>query len=405
VTGAEGIARWTRDIVAQIVPTQVELALSRADAALFDRAIAGNPELATAVRALDGHLVVPATIGMAGRNVYRLTNHNRSFCIAVAPTDNIHGAPTIVLKGVEPLMGDFAEYVKWMALSPFRQSPRTMAEHFPLAEGKIPGSVAVREVRHEAELALELQRRHLRHYGELARTPLPLFVYKLCDADGAWRSALERHLSSAAFERIQPLLAEGLGALAYLYPSSPVRADHVGVDRKLSEYIKSAWPTDRTIANWIALLARMMLLGYMPLTPLHEGLGGCMDAGNAALDGGFCDLDSLVPIEECADDEFFLASVLICLRELRDTCLRVLSPGMGIIGSRLYPQNDEFVVTQYLVRELACALEREARPGLVADPRFARILEPFELKMVLQLLERKPRPRTFKAFMTRSPGA
>jgi hypothetical protein len=394
------LSRWIGDTAARLVPVQTELALSRAEPALFEHLVRTQPALVDAMGTLDGKLVVPPTSGTSGSHLYRLQNHNRSFCLAVTADEDVYSASTIVLKGVEPWIDDFPEYVRWLSVSPFRQSTRTMAEHFPLAEGKIPGATSLREIRHEAELALDVQRKHLQHYGELAHVPLPLFTYKL-GTDGPWRTALKSHLSSAAFDRIEPLLNEGIGVLAYFYPAVPARADHVAGDRKLTDYLKTAYPVDQTIGKWVTLLARIMLLGYMPLTPLHDGLGGCMDAGNATLDGGFCDLDSLIPLAECADDELFHAGVLISLRELRETCLRVLSPGMGIAGSRIYPHNDEFVVTQYLVHELRRALEREARPGLVADARFAALLAPADLATVMKLLDRKPRPRTFKAFTAR----
>ena len=92
----------------------------------------------------------------------------------------------VVIKGSEPLLPDFERYLDWMRFKGFGAWPRPMMEHFPLFEGKTPGTVSLDEARKEAELALDVQAAHLRHYGELVRLPVPLLVL----------AVPERHMSA-----------------------------------------------------------------------------------------------------------------------------------------------------------------------------------------------------------------
>jgi hypothetical protein len=367
-------------------------------AEVFSRA----PELARVVAVLRRAIVVPKSATVADGAFYRLANHNRSFCYALSGAANPFASACVVFKGSEPLTDDFDKLVDWMLLAPFRRSSRVIADHFALAEGKIPGTLSLQEAAREATVASELQLRHLRAYGELARLPVPLLVHRFSERDRSQVAhLLERKLAPAAYERVAPLVASGLALYIYYYAAAPIRANAYGSggSRALVEHVR-ACDREAAIAGWIRLFARLLWLGYMPYTPRNEGLGACMDFGNATLDGGCCDLDSIEAISLCPDDEFFAESLISSISVLAATVRRVLSPSHGLDDNTLYPSIESFAITRYLCGELERALDREARPDLVLDPRVRELLAPATIATLERQLERKNRPRGF-ALMTR----
>src|SRR5262249_36232638 len=130
----------------------------------------------------------------------------------------------VVFKGTEPLLPDIERYLDWMKAAPFGNSVRPLIEHFPLAEGKAPGTLTLAEAMREAVVALDLQRAHLEHYRELARVPTPLAVYQLPDEPKTrLLEQLGARLSRGAFDRVEPYLQKGVGVLVSYYHGPPAR--------------------------------------------------------------------------------------------------------------------------------------------------------------------------------------
>ncbi len=154
--------------------------LQQEDQSLFDAPIAQTSALRGVLESTRKRIPLPrsAVASMQG-HFYRLPNHNRSFCYSLATSAPVLDAAALVFKGCEPLMADFQTMLDWMSQAPLRKSGRVMVDHFPLAEGKIPGALSLNEACREAQIALAIQRRHLRHYGELARMPVPLLIHAI----------------------------------------------------------------------------------------------------------------------------------------------------------------------------------------------------------------------------------
>ena len=198
---------------------------------VFDAVTKVSPVVADVVEGLRAGLPVMAssTPGEQG-DFYRIRGHNRSVCIALAPDKA--KADVVVIKGSEPLLPDFERYLDWMQFKQFGAWPRPMMEHFPLFEGKTPGTVSLDEARKESELALDVQSAHLRHYGELVRLPVPLLVLAVPeDTKARVITQLERRLSAPAFERVEAYLQRGIGMFVYHYPGPPIRVTAVGRPR------------------------------------------------------------------------------------------------------------------------------------------------------------------------------
>jgi hypothetical protein len=368
------------------------------------KAVADNTPAMTSIRDfLIKTIPLPErSIIEAEKRFYRLPNHNRSFCYALSDTENIFSSPAIVFKGVEPLLPEFARTIDWMLLAPVRRSPRVMADHFPLSEGKIPGALSLNEAMREAAIASELQSKHLQYYGELARLPVPLLVHRFSkEHKESCAALLKRKLSDVAFERIEPLLSAGLGVYIYYYPAAPARADIYGSggSPKLMDYAAKRCSPEAMVARWVQLLARLLYLGYLPYTPRNDGLGACMDFGNASLDGGFCDLDSVQPIASAGTDEFVYESLISSLRVLQTTVARVVSPACGLEQDHLYPSIETFVLSRYLGAAFQEALETEARPGLSLDGRIRDVLSPKHFGELKKLLARKTRPHNLSLYL------
>lgn len=357
---------------------------------VFDLDTAG-PRVAAALRAAAPHLpavldrlragvplMASAAPGEQG-DLYRLKGHNRSVCVALA--DDKSAADVVVFKGTEPLLRDFDAYLEWMATTQFGAWPRPLAEHFPLFEGKAPGTVLLGEAMSEAEIALDVQERHLEHYGELLRLPVPLFVWKLrpADADAAI-ARLKAHVSAMAMERLEPHLRHGIGVHAYYYPGPPVRVHAAGRPAFMrpapAALASHRNIIERAIPGWFTIAARLFWLGYLPTTPLSWRLGDVFDPNNACLDGGVCDINSLHRVTAGTTDGFFMRSVVMSVGGLRAVVARSFGVPLGEMAQSYEQEVASFYLGEYVKRTIERALEDEARPALALDPRLADLFGP-----------------------------
>jgi hypothetical protein len=243
-----------------------------------------------------------------------------------------------------------------------------------------------------------VQKRHLNHYGELARIPTPLAIHVVDESKAERAIAMLRtKLSSAAFARIEVLLQSELAIYIYYYPIAPIRSNYWGgiVSTKLAEHIKRTFNREVAVADWAKLMTRLIYLGFLPYNVRNEGLGACMDYGNATLDGGFCDPDSIIPVEESPDDEFYYESIVQSLVNLQNTIKLTL----GIsIDSSLYPSINEFACGQFVRHLVNSAILTEKRPALRLDERFQRIMAPHSVSDVSLITKRKKRIGSFAQF-------
>jgi hypothetical protein len=149
------------------------------------------------------------------------------------------------------------------------------------------------------------------------------------------------------------------------------------------------------VSNWTRLLIRLLYLGYLPYTVRNEGLGACMDFGNAAVDGGFCDPDSISAIDGRIDDEFFFESVIQSFRIFQNTVERFL----GLSDSHsLYPSVESFICWQYIHHLLTTAVASEVRTGLRLDTRFQKLMSPETVAGVRSCTRRTKRIPAYTPF-------
>src|SRR5216683_3528124 len=162
------------------VVTSADQDVTKDSPAVTAALLATKPHVMPLVHELRNAYPLPdnAQVGRQDR-FYRLPNHHRSYCWLAKPDrgDSIFQTEAIVIKGAEPLLPDFEEYVKWLGNQRLRSASLPMAEWIPLVMGTVPGAVTVDEAKKEYRLTLRLHELFLHHYGELAPTAVPLFVH------------------------------------------------------------------------------------------------------------------------------------------------------------------------------------------------------------------------------------
>jgi hypothetical protein len=327
----------------------------------------------------------PTTEAFVLESYYRPPGSARSFYQRLAGerprTDGRHRG-VVAIKGMEPLSPTFRKGL--LRLTAPGHTPHTVAEHFVVQEGKVPACLTLDEAVTEAQRALELQRAHVAAYGQLARIPLPLFVFRHTD-DTVTRVSgqLAAILSDTAGRLTSARASDGLGVYLYYYPSAPLRVTHLEYllrgrpfgQRTLA--LLSICDPDVTIRRWVRVFVRMLYLGYLPgsLASLHTGL--CCQPQNACVDGGFVDVDSVTPLSALRSDTDVTAALAYSVEEMVRTEDGLLTS--GVEDPRLRQDRvrvDRHHVSDYVFRLIRQSVQSEARPGLEMDPRVMEYLEP-----------------------------
>ena len=341
-------------------------------------------------RALEGYLdalpMPPTVAAFTSGPFCRPPTSSRCFYFFPGAVDDLGagtGGGAIAFKGLEPCAPDFSDL-----LADFRRagpSPHDIAEHFVHEERKVPGCLTLEDALFEAERSSSYQAAHLAAYGEPARAPVPLFVFRHADEVVALTSeALRHHLSAPAFRVVEKELGRGLGAYVYYYPSLPIRVRDVdfllqgfAFRERLLAILGDVCDADEVVDRWVRGVVRMLYCGFIPgsLASLRSGM--CCQPQNTCIDGGFLDLDSLTRFDELVDDTAVLAALQFSVDSLIDS-VRTL------VAGRVDPTRDEGSAVridlhhfrEYVLALLRAAVESEARPGLQLDARVSTYLMP-----------------------------
>jgi hypothetical protein len=299
------------------------------------------------------------------------------------------GEGVLAIKGTELFANDVRDTLVSIKhiRHPHADKKHSNLEHFPIIEQKVPMAVLVDEAITEARKAQLFQVAHLERYGELANVPIPLIVIRWPERTvAAFRDTLMPLLSERAAELVDQRMACGLAAYVYFYRSPPLRAQHIdaaletkvtprdGYRGRLAALEDRADP-QQVVHDWIALVARMLALGYMPCTHASHETGQCLRSMNAVVDGGFVDLDSMQLVSEMRSDDELVETILVSLQELSDTVM-TFALGTALARSNVGPSTALIAQAVFaLVRdELRTAMEDEERHGAVFDPRLTSLL-------------------------------
>jgi hypothetical protein len=190
-----------------------------------------------------------------------------------------------------------------------------------------------------------------------------LFVFELRPEQvHRYTDVVRARLSKAAFTRIEAKISGGLGVEVYYYPNLPVRAADLFFNeiRTSCASALTSQALEETFSDWIGLMAEMLHLGYMPFAPWNHGMGGCVDPGNACMDGGFNDLLTIVPFDSIPGELLFWRSLSISIQMLAGTIAAVcaIATGSSSPSAADLPASSLAYVTERLrsnVRSARCA--------------------------------------------------
>lgn len=290
----------------------------------------------------------------------------------------------IAVKGSEPLAPGLTPH--FAAMSRFRidypargKSLFSALEHFPLIEQKIPLAVTLEEAREDAGAAASVQSAHLARFGATARVPLPLLVLRWPDvAVEQHLAALSPLLSRRARRIVETQAAGGFGAFVYHYPAVPLRVAHLPAilsltghepswGAKLADFIDPA----TTIERWIDLVARLLVLGFLPGSIESIGVGHCLEIKNAVIDGGFVDLGSVQRMSEATTPQGFAEPLLAAIADLAKTIRHLLRGDAADVEAEY--RNPSLTMLTVLHRLLPALGERVRALG-PADPRLVEFV-------------------------------
>ncbi|MFI5349685.1 MAG: hypothetical protein ACHQ2Z_09085 [Elusimicrobiota bacterium] len=321
----------------------------------------------------------------------RPDGHHRAFYIEGS------GPGALGVKGAELLAADLPDKLRVLGRPPAVLKPSSL-EHLAIIEQKIPMAMMLEEGLAQARKAAAFQTAHLARYGELARIPVPLLVYRWGTRDSAtFQKRLRPALSKRAGSIVERLARGGLSSMIYYYPSLPLRTLHLaqvvagaeprgyrdGVRkmRRYGSFFGELEAPSVIVSRWIELTARMLALGFSPSDLSHWRDGQMLHAQNAVLDGGFVDVESLQPLSEMADDRSFYETFLLTWMDLSATVKRLLT-GFADRADVSWPFIDlspAYLAVPALVgchvgARLRDRLRAEARLGAEVDSRLFKAL-------------------------------
>jgi hypothetical protein len=252
-----------------------------------------------------------------------------------------------------------------------------MGLHFPLDMKLPPAAMWIEECIAEQQVASAFQQRYLDRHGSIARLPVPLFVFRFApDQNASYREAVRARLSADAYNKIKNKIADGFGVEVYYYPELPVRvADlSVGNVRETFKAVLGAEQVEKTFEKWTRLFAEMLCLDAMPYAPWHNGMGACVDMGNACIDGGFNDLLTLVSFEAIPSEMLFRSSVNTSIKVLADTMVAMAAASLGVPS--IAEQDVSSLTVEYVRAGLRERVLELARSGYVIDDRLKQYFFP-----------------------------
>ncbi len=350
--------------------------------ALWRRLDADNVEVDAALRDFTRAIPISPTIDPFDSGPFiRPARHLRAFYYRL---DNA----VVAIKGSEIYSPDLQRQLD--ILSHYRvdypsrgRSLLSILEHFPIVEQKIPLAFTRAECEEDIYSALSLQQAHLTHFGELARLPVPLLMidWPRERVDNFAEQLLPR-LTPRSQAIVRSQLDDGLATLIYHYPQVPLRVAHMhfcyALDNDYQARIHGLCEhlsPRQTLDRWLDLSARILTLGYMPGSIESVGIGHCLEAQNAVVDGGFVDLGSIKAMVDITTQREFMETLMMAFIDLSQTIHKfMLGSPVDAVAEYRNPSPAAMLTCQRVSRALWQKLTdyNNTRP---LDPRLARLLD------------------------------
>jgi hypothetical protein len=282
------------------------------------------------------------------------------------------GPAVLAFKGTEPLAVGFAEELGRMKRER-AAGPLPLIDVYPLFEQKLPLAVGLDEALGEARAAAQLQEPFLRKYAQPAIAPVPIAVFQLPrEAELAYREQV-LGLAGKRTAKLVTQLEQALGVYVYYYPHLPVRVLHAENADSFPERVEklvanphAIHPLD-ALTSLVTTIARMFSVGLLPLSSDAFYIGTCISPQNVTLQGGICDVDSIVAIDELTTDAERHMCALSVITMLSATVKALLVGKLPpVTWGFPDPTVSSALFISYIHAELRKACARECPDGLPA---------------------------------------
>jgi len=274
-----------------------------------------------------------------GEHFERLQGHARSFWLRLREG-------VLVFKGAELFSSDYCE-ILGEAWHKRELGQLSAMDHFAIREDEVYLGLTKRVAVGGAQRAWAWVSAHTEVFRELPRTPFPLLVLEVPDNvtqefEGMLLPFLSDRLQFSARKKVEGLLRDGLGIYVYYYPGIPIRLAHslgsfpgsFGVGASHATPIE--FDIDAAVASWTDMFARMLVVGFVPTTPVHTG--NCLQSQNVAIDGGLCDIDSVEPIASFSHARDLASALSASLTELAQSVSRATSLPVPVTAAYLWEE-------------------------------------------------------------------
>lgn len=229
--------------------------------------------------------------------------------------ENINTGSVVCIKGMEPFARDFDSFLYDLSRKRPIWSGWRHLDHFVIGEDKLPGCLTLHEAIEEAEAAITVHRDFAAKGKAPPHLPAPVALFRLPEhVEKAALDCLLPLLTSSVRRKAELLSRDGLAALAYVYPTIPIRAHAMAGNIKLAQ---------RLVPRWVGLAGDLLVSGFIPTTVQASGRGSCCDYNNAVIDGGFVDTGSVVAEASLVDDRDFTDAMIATICSLTATAVYV----------------------------------------------------------------------------------
>lgn len=334
-------------------------------------------------RELEGRFPLPPTFEpFDDVSCARPPQHHRAFYIK-QPTDSVIG-----VKGSEAAHDELEQVLQALTRTPF--AGWTLTEHLPLEEQKLPYTVLVPEAVQEATVTVRFLEKYLQYFNRLPVFPLHLAIYRLPEsAESNYFAKLNRFASPRAREECKLLGTQGLAVYAYYLPVLPIRISHIVPMGMLGNGIFDAASRERllrdkhnynaevAVENFLALVGRMLSVGFFPLSMDSYKIGYCTSAQNVTINGGMVDSGSIISFDQVTSDWHFANIFLTTLSSLCVTANVMLHSPLTRFGFESKdPSQISVLVSELVWGRIRSEVASCMQSGLKTDARLQEMLAP-----------------------------
>ena len=286
-----------------------------------------------------------------GDLISRPEGSHRAYYISKSDEDEV-----IAVKGTEAGSFELKNAMETDSSSTLPHRPWTKFENFIYREQKAPLAMLFNEAKDEAEIGIDYQKAIFTTFGFFEEAPLPLLVFKWSiDQTLKYIKTITPYLDRRARDLLFPLIdAYGIGGIVYHYKYLPTRVRFSS--KTICEQDKFA-----AIDNLIEIVARLLIVGYLPFDFEDHGIGQCVAPQNVTNRGGICDLGSIKEIKDIPEGRIF-----DILRALGTILTRTVTEILGESVSDLVYEFDNPTTLQHYLsvivhNKLAAELQNQAQ--------------------------------------------